>query len=278
MDGGPIGPDEVLHVAAYFDSTGFRDWNPAVIDFTRPYVSGARWRRLADPGLVLDVDGNLTAVDLGASSPFVSTLAVVYRVVDAQGQLIAQVGDDPDLGPPKQTIVGQSDKLYYRLKLLKSTWYFPNRWLHRYALRNVYSLGSSNIAPTTFEFSIERRDGSLDPQLDELGINYFEIFGLDRQDLAGNPVADGVADIHDPAIFDLQCGLLRFPADFPEPFAATRARYEANVQDPYWDWTRSTYLTDSPVPLLYDPLTSPASFPQYARFRFVVQTSAAPGD
>ena len=109
-------------------------------------------------------------------------------------------------------------------------------------------------------------------------VEYVAIFGLDRQDLAGTPFADGVADFHDPALFDLQRGLLRFPADMPEPFAATRARYEANVQDPDWDWTRSTYLTDNLVPLLYSPWTPPAELPQYGRFRLVMRTLAAPGD
>ncbi|MBE0567243.1 MAG: hypothetical protein IH621_14885 [Krumholzibacteria bacterium] len=274
----PFGPNDIRNVAAYFDSTGCRDWNASTIDFTRPHVTGLRWRQWLDLDLMVEDDGTLAAVDLGSSAPWEATLAVVYRVLDPHGQVLAQVGDDPTLGPPEQTVEGKGDELHYRMKLLKLPAVEADPWLHRYALRNIYSLGSSNIAPTTFEFSIEASENRPNPQLDELWVEYFAIFGLDRQDLAGNPGADGVADIHDPALFDLQRGLLRFPADMPEPFAATRARYEANVQDPDWYWSWSTYLTENLEPALYSPGTPPAEFPHYGRFRLVVRTLAAPGD
>lgn len=275
---GPFGPNDIRNVAAYVDSTGCRDWNASTIDFTRPHVTGLRWRQWLDLDLVVEDDGTLAAVDLGTSAPWGATLAVTYRVLDPHGQVLVQVGDDPTRVPPGQTVEGQGGELHYRMKLLKLPALEADPWLHRYALRNTYSLGSSNIDPTAFVFAIERGDDSLNPQRDELGVEYFAIFGLDRQDLAGHPVADGVADIHDPALFDLQRGLLRFPADMPEPFAATRARYEANVQDPDWDWARSTYLTANLVPPLYSPGTQPAEFPQYGRFRLVVRTLAVPGD
>ena len=51
---------------------------------------------------MVEDDGTLAAVDLGSSAPWEATLAVVYRVLDAHGQVLVQVGDDPTRVPPSR--------------------------------------------------------------------------------------------------------------------------------------------------------------------------------
>jgi hypothetical protein len=269
--------DDVTNVAAYVDSTGFRDWDD--IDFADPYDYGYRWRhiQLNTVDLMFDVDGELVALDLREDFGASTVLACTYRVLDGVGNLVAQVGDDPYLMLPEQEIPG-SPELHYRMKLLKARANKPDPHVFDYILRNIYSLGSRQIDPSIFDFRIEFNDVVLDyPQVDEMGIDYLHIFGLDSKNQQGEPGRDGIADFHDPTLFDLDRGYLKFPLDFPHPFAAGEEAYRQNLDPDVdnfgWEGTR---LAQNQTPELYDSDVLPSEYPQFAKFRLVVETMEFP--
>jgi len=102
-------------------------------------------------------------------------------------------------------------------------------------------------------------------------IDYLRLFGLDRFDASGNPGSDGRVDFYNDVVFDLTHGLLRYPADFPAPFAASREVYARNAwiaaDDLAWN---GTYLADNLTPEIYDGSTPISLYSAYAAFRFVV--------
>ena len=77
------------------------------------------------------------------------------------------------------------------------------------------------------------------PDLDPSnGLDWFQIFGLDRKDPQGGP-PDGLIDKEDPFLFDLQRGLLKFPMSMPRPFAADSTLYTRNADSDTFDWSVS---------------------------------------
>ena len=269
---GGAGANEINNVAVYVDQSGiWADYVPG----SEPYNKGFVWERL-DFEIMEDTNGRIYALDLGGGIADTDYLAIVYRILDSSGGLIAQVGDDPNREPfVQQRSVPNDTEKYYAMKLLKAPSNAQEPVSHGYVWRNIYSLGGSDIDPTTFEFSIERTDNETNPQQDELGANYIRIFGLDKEDPRGGP-PDGVADWHRPELFDLERGLLKFPGNAPQPFAPDdpQAFYESNVNDDAWQYTQSAYLSDNQVPLLYDPATLPSQYKDYGRFQ-LVSTHAA---
>ncbi|MBE0564323.1 MAG: hypothetical protein IH621_00030, partial [Krumholzibacteria bacterium] len=268
---GGAGANEINNVAAYIDSTGV--WGDFV-EGGEPFRKGFVWQRL-DFGIMEDTGGRIYALDLGSGITDTDYLAITYRIVDAQGNVVAQVGDDPNLGGAASRPVPNDDELYYAMKLLKAPPSPAEPVSHGYVVRNIYSLGGSDIDPTTFDFRIERTDNSLNPQQDETGVDYFEIFGLDKEDPRGGP-RDGVVDWHRPELFDLQRGLLKFPVDVPEPFApaAPESFYEGNVDRADWTYAGSAYLVENQVPQLYSPLTPPNLYGNYGKFQLVATHAA----
>ncbi|MFN2370092.1 MAG: hypothetical protein ABR506_02940 [Candidatus Krumholzibacteriia bacterium] len=269
---GGAGADEINNVAVYVDPTGV--WSDFVAG-SEPYNKGFVWQRV-EYEIMLDTDGRVYALDLGSGVADTDYLAITYRIVDAQGGLVAQVGDDPNLpGAVPSRSVPNDDQLYYAMKLLKAPPNPAEPVSHGYVVRNIYSLGGSDIDPTTFEFRIERTRADLNPQLDEQGVNYFEIFGLDLEDPRGGP-PDGVVDWHRPELFDLQRGLLKFPVNVPEPFAPAdpQAFYEGNVNQEGWSYQASAYLVENQVPQLYSPDTPPNLYPNYGKFQLVATHAA----
>ena len=272
MGSGPYGPNDIQNVATYIDATGYRDWNDSVIDFDKPREYGSRWREIRNFDVLLKFDGELEAIDMRVAQFDYDILAVVYAVVNAQGIRIGQVGDVIGFEDPTQTLPGE-DGLYYRMKILKAPLVRNDPHLFAYELRNIYSLESANIDLTTFDLRIEAIDPNInDPDLDETGIPYVRIFGLDVENSAGLPGADGIVDIHNPSLFDLRRGLLKFPTDFPEPFAADADVYMANVDDQDWAWDSSLYLKSHLAPAFYDMNFLPSELGDYGYFRFIVTT------
>jgi hypothetical protein len=274
-NGQPL-PNEITNVAVYVDSTGFRNWDG--IDFAQPFTSGKRWQRIefTEDQLYLDaVTEELVAIDLGRNVGDATVLACTYDVVDAQGNLLGRVGDNPELGGPTQ-VIPDLEGPHFRMKLLKARTNLPDPHVFDYILRNIYSLGGADIDPATFQFRIDFNDPN-DTQAyqDENGIDYIHIFGLDRENAQGQPGPDGVADYHDPTLFDLRRGLLKFPLDFLEPFAAGEQQYRLNVDDRFdftWEGTR---LQENQTPQLYDPDVLPTEYFQYQKFAFVTESSSA---
>ena len=210
--------NDITNVAVYVDSLGFRNWGN--IDFNAPHLFGRRWREIQstswDP--LRDADGNLIAVDLRTQMADNDALAVIYEVKLIDGSIV-QVGDFPGRNDPQQEVAG-GEGVYYRMKLLKAPVADKETHSFKYVLRNIYPLGGANIDAESFDLRIERNvPGASQPQQDETGLDYIRIFGLDRDDpqRSGNP--DGLVDSWDTFIIDLTNGLLKFPLDFPMPFA-----------------------------------------------------------
>lgn len=273
MDAGEFGPDDIPNVAVYRDTTGI--WTSEG-DHLVETVHSVRWR-LCELELRLNVDGHVVGVDLKQSYDPSSTLAVVYDVVGYSahpgGTLYYSVGDRP--GRDDADRIDIEGDLYYRMKLLKAA-DATDTYTYRYVMRNIYALGATNIDPATLELALERHvQADVTPELDENLIPYLRIFGLDRTDpLGGDP--DGLADIANPLLFDLQRGLLTFPLDFPEPFAGTNLQYteyagtadvvsapdDGNPNAPY-----GTFLYHHKAPQLYDPEHA-SQLEQFGYFRF----------
>ena len=86
---------------------------------------------------------------------------------------------------------------------------YPSTW--NMMMRNVYSLGSTNMEEGTLDIRIE--DLSNRPNRDiheESGISYIRLFGLDRYDRRGQPVKDDQVDDL-PQIVNLSYGYIMFP-------------------------------------------------------------------
>ena len=275
MGPGQFGTDDVQNVAAYIDSTGFRAWGG--IDFTQPREYGQRWRQIVDFDPLLNVNGGLEAIDMRTSMQNEDVLAIVYTVVDAQDNVVAYVGDDPSRVNATQTIVNEGTDLYYRMKMLKAPVNNNDPHLFGYVLRNIYSLGGANIDATTFDLRIEANDpANTHPDVDEKEIPYVRIFGLDVENPSRQPGADGLVDVHNPLIFDLNKGLLKFPLDFPEPFNATEADYAANADSPDFSFASSVFLANHLADeYIYNPAKLPSEYYQEEYFKIVASHASA---
>ena len=288
LPGEPVAGD-IADVATYADSVGFQEWENT--DFYNPHLFGHRWREIGidawDP--LLDPDGHLIAVDLRTQMADEDVLAVIYDIKMADGSIV-QVGDIPGLDEPEQEVNG-GDGLYYRMKLLKASVSDQEVFTFQYVLRNIYSLGAANIDIDTFGLRIERNvpAGADQPHLDENGLAYILIFGLDRDDPQGSGNPDGLVDFWDPFIFDLQKGLLKFPLDFPMPFAPggnpidrweeadaiAEATYAANADTSAFVWDLS-FLRYNQTWQLYDPHIFPPEYSQFSRFRIIASYPTDP--
>lgn len=147
-----VGVDDIRNVAVYVDTLGRHAWDDK--DFSNAHYTGARWRKITNFDLMEDTDGNLVALDMRSSYDAGDVLAVVYAVIDAAGAVTQRVGDDPDLVDPEQSVNGV-EGVYYRMKVLKTTYATRVAHVFDYVLRNIYSLGGTNIDPTTFLLRIE---------------------------------------------------------------------------------------------------------------------------
>lgn len=269
---------DIPMVAAYVDSLGFRSWED--IDFSVPCVVGTWWREVSWYPL-LDPNGSLIGVDLNTRFSDQDALAVIYEVMDVDGNIL-NLGDSPGTDRPEQIIPGE-DGLYYRMKLLKAPVNFKELHSFGYVLRNIYSLGAINLDPNSFELRIESdQPGVNQPWQDETGLDYIRIFGLDRGNPFNSGFPDGQADTWDPNIFDLKRGLLRFPLDFSQPFAPAgkivstgdeadqnaEAIYAAHADTSSFVWNPS-FLRENQAWQFYDPSAFPADYPSFSAFRII---------
>jgi len=272
---------DILNVAVYVDSLGFRNWDG--IDFYDPYLYGRVWREITTWNPYRDDIDQFVAVDLGKQYLARDVLAVVYSVRKADGTE-SRVGDFPGIDQPEQTLPGGQGEMYYRMKLLKAPVWQEEPHSFDYVLRNIYSLGGNNIDPTGFALRIERNQpGGNHFKQDENGLDYIRIFGLDRGDPHGGRVPDGRVDLWDPNLFDLARGLLKFPLDFPHPFAPggqirtegdeadqiAEAVYSAYADTTAFEWNPS-FLRHFQMWEIYDPHVYPFEYPDSSSFRIIV--------
>jgi hypothetical protein len=284
MGGIAPGPTDLQYVAAAIDSSG--RWDPAYVDAITADVNNWKhawvWRPV-DYTFLETVDGQLVAIDLGRTMLEDDILAVYYEVENrATGEVVYRVGDDPRLPAPVAAEGGLeiSDQPYHRLKLLKPerTDYFT----FQYVLRNIYSLGGTNINAETFEMSVETSALVDQPgQHDGTGYTYLNVFGLDVETEQGLEGADGLVDKHRTVLFDLTNGLLKFPLGVPEPFNAPEEFYRSNALTAYpegegftWQW-EDTRLQRDLTPEIYHWRTAPTDYDEYDKFKLVPSHAAA---
>ncbi|MFO7654390.1 MAG: cell surface protein SprA [Candidatus Krumholzibacteriia bacterium] len=291
--GGQPQPGDVQYVAAVIDTTGRWDENGQItaISGTQPAntdawdVYGQRWTEIPAGSFTVmrDVDDRVVALDVGRQLARDEILAVSYRVVrdraDPANSVVYEVGDRPSLPDNERQLVIDGQR-YLRLKLLKPRILDP--YTYQYVLRNIYSLGGANIDAESFDLRIERstatQDELRDSELQGEGENetsypFIRIFGLDRTNPQGDREPDGLVDKNDGSIFDLRRGLLKFPEDFPFPFAADPAFYEFFAGGS-WSFEES-YLAENLTPEIYDWTTNVADYSNHGTFRIVSTHAAA---
>ncbi len=270
---GTSGNNDVRNAAVYSDTTGVFWTDPAGpdSDFSVPYSYGPRWREL-NFDLMLDVDGNLVAIDMRQQMFNEDLLGVVYQVVDQNGDLLYKVGDRPGVDDgTRVNLPNEGEDFYYRMKLLKAPVNQKEKNSFYFVLRNIYPLGGSNIDIDSFELRIERVSNENFPDSDNNNIPYIETFGLDQNDPQNSKTPDGLVDKTDTAIFDLRKGLLKFPLDFPTPFAAGKDGYDRYSSEYDWD---GSFLQTSQTPDLYDPEVLPSDYHNHGKFRLVAKHAA----
>lgn len=203
-------------------------------------VRRPRWKRLlkgSDWDELLDPNGELIGVAMRRSYSDQDVLAVSYRIIDSQGNLVRKVGrsiDDVDGDPTIADPLDPTRRLHV-FKLLKpgpqndpyrpATGTFdPLALCWEYELRNYYDLRGRNIDLATLQLRIERNNVALErPDRDEetgpdgVGTNlpWIRVFGLDQLDASGNPGHDDVADVGNRQIVDPFNGILQFPVARP---------------------------------------------------------------
>ncbi|MBD3348909.1 MAG: hypothetical protein GF400_06895, partial [Candidatus Eisenbacteria bacterium] len=122
-----------------------------------------------------------------------SVIAVSYTTTE--GRVVGGMGQDGAL----------------RLKMIKKDGGIPQDWapIRNHELKNVYDLGSEDIPEEGFELTIRKRSSTgEDPDVNEDGVPYLQIFGLDTEDLSGNPTPDNIVDYER---IDFERGYLLFP-------------------------------------------------------------------
>ena len=280
---GAVTPREgdVQYAAAAIDSSGRWDEtidNIPIEDWVQSWV----WRPVEVTFLRNATDNSLVAVDLRQQMLDSDILAVTYDVIDADTRdLIYRVGEDPiHLDLERNLVIDPLDpdsQRYYRFKLLKPASTQRDPFTFQYVLRNIYSLGGSNIDVDSFELRIEVA-GQGENRDYNTSLPYVRLFGLDLETEQGDAVPDGKVDTHRPEIFDFPNGLLKFPLDFPFPFAAESEDYQdyAGLGDDEWsaEWDGSD-LEAQRTPEIYDSTTSTNLYDDYGKFQIVAVHAAA---
>ena len=272
---------DIHNIIAVPDTTG--RWDEDLVDdlITNDLANlsyGDLWRPLDFTTLTVNYGDTtrVVAIDLGSEMSTTDVLAVTYDVTGPSGTW--RVGDLP--GEDRDHQVEVDGEMYYRMKLLKPAQADPFTW--QYVLRNIYSLGGTNIDATTFEFSIELNSTSLNkPDIDYTndeslgsGLDWFRIFGLDVEDQSSHEGGDLIVDTHRSEIFDFTNGLLKFPLDFPEPFNAPPEQYAAYADNAAFNFDTSL-LKDNMIPEIYDWETLPSRMSTHSEFKLVATHAAA---
>jgi hypothetical protein len=262
---------DIRNIVAVTDSTG--RWGADAVAAALP---GALYRELWRPvnfEIIRDQNNDVVAIDLLREYGFYDVLAVIYEVILPDGSRL-RVGDRPGLDEANR--VEFQGALCYRMKLLKPQNAEPYTW--QYVLRNIYPLGGSNIDAASFDLRLERNTQTNFPEQDlsgagaGSGLKWIRIFGLDRQTQQGDPGHDDRVDAHDPFLFDLTRGLLKFPLDFPEPFNAAPEVYAAFADSSVYDPLTTQLET---IPQIYSPDVTSQQMSQYTQYRFVATHAAA---
>jgi hypothetical protein len=152
---------------------------------------------------------------------------------------------------------------------------YPSTW--NMMMRNVYSLGSTNMEEGSLNIRIE--DLSNRPNRDiheESGISYIRLFGLDRYDRRGEKVKDDQVDDL-PQIINLSYGYIMFP--WYEAFNPTYEVMTAVFDPPFIDLADSLegafdyemFVKDS---LIYDAVMSEAVRREGHHYDIVVEATS----
>ncbi len=179
---------------------GYAYIDPNQTDQDTSLIEQRIFKRL-DLGQDYIANPNLGFIRLAAPAQESDVIAVVYRIVDANGTTIEEYGDWRS--PDTSNII---------LKLIKPQQSIPSHPCWDLEFKNIYSLGTTGINAEGFELSIVYMFGETgDEAIASDGINFLQKFGLDLKDQSGSPTPDDVVDLDNPAIINLQSGELWFP-------------------------------------------------------------------
>ncbi|MCF7804120.1 MAG: cell surface protein SprA [Candidatus Marinimicrobia bacterium] len=167
--------------------------------------------QLLTEGADYTVDRDLGYLRLSSNIQDTEILAVAFTTMN--GDTVGQLDVNPN------------DSSAIALKMIRPQ--NPNFGDHGWNLmmKNVYSLGTVNLTEDGFEFQIVDTYTDRNDNLNEDGVDWLQVFGLDRFDQEGNPVPDDKIDITN--IVDLQNGEIFFP--YLEPFRAAKAAKAAGL-------------------------------------------------
>ncbi|MDO9548610.1 MAG: cell surface protein SprA, partial [Candidatus Marinimicrobia bacterium] len=173
--------------------------------------------------LTLDQDyiANLNLGFIRLNSPVQESeiIAVVYRTINSNKQTIETYGDWQ-----------AKDTSNIKLKLIKPEQNRPSHPCWDLEFKNVYYLGTTGINDVGFELNLvyiygETGEVERDPSDGE---TFLQKFGLDnRGNTPGSP-PDGLVDLDNPAIINLQSGELWFPYLRPFQYDSTGVSTEQN--------------------------------------------------
>lgn len=202
-------------------------------------------------------------------------LAVRYHGVDASGAWQFTSGTYPDSSAAFNI---QQDTIVAELICPLDSRFDPKHPAWRMMMRNVYSLGSSQIDPTTLNVKIQDLENRVNSDIHAASnIPYLRLFGLDRYDASGNRARDLRVD-NVPGILDAQNGYILFP--WPEPFNPPSFLYEPSSDfDPYIDRADSLeknfdYNTLVRNEALYDSVLTESDKQKIHRYNLVIESSS----
>jgi len=186
---------------------------------------------------ILDIDDNsVLGIELAEAIPNTALKMLAVRYTSNAGVPIG--GTFADYGLPPSPDPTKGDMLV--LEMLKAPepdpdGVFPNTW--PLMIRNIYSLGLSNIDSQSLDVTIEDIITSrLNPSRpDTSSVPYLKIFGLDQTDRAGTGAPDNRIDLTN-GVVDLVRGILQFPTltPFAPPPAAVAEWTDSRFS---FDWT-----------------------------------------
>lgn len=189
--------------------------------------------QILEEGADYIVDRDLGYIRLNTNLQDAEMLAVAYSTIGEE--TVGDINYNP------------ADSAAFPVKLIRPEKPNSSKYGWDLMMKNVYSLGTINLQEDGFEFEIVDTYTERDDNINEDGVNWLQVFGLDRFNENGEPIPDEKIDI--PNIVDLQRGEIFFP--YLEPFRSSLAAHYAGLDTGetsdggYYNPTLDTALSQS---------------------------------